>query len=299
MNDLYKKFVVKSYLSTGGFTPFIPNLVHILPGDFFQIEKGQLKVLGNLFKDGILDKRDVDLQYDIHQYDENWDLSEGVDKPFFGQKNIQGEFQEEEKSVRAFRFECPGSFFFQGKNPKSVKISNWDYLKDQLIIKMTQVLFSFREVYLVTESAYLDQWMLAVANSREAELELRVQMQENGPDLFGHVDAKALYAKHIECYKRGSRTSLPFFKAKRLSARDTRNSLASIDAISSENALVGWANDAFDFDFRIEDQLSAPKKYSQIAFIDQLRANELNPTTALEFFHWTDFNLDDIENLFG
>jgi hypothetical protein len=298
METLLKKFMTGSYLRTNGFTPAIPHVDQMLPGDFFQISNGGIRILGNIFKDRIIDPKDITLQYDIHHSHTNWEIHEGVEKPFFGRKNKRSEYEEAEKDIKAFTFKAPGDFFFQAKDPRSVRIQNWEHIADQLTIKLTQILYSFREVYVTLESAYLQQWVLAIANDYDAELELSVRVSDGGAmDLFEHSSKRAIYAKHIECYLRGTETSLPFFRAKKLAVREERNRLASIDAIRNENAIIGWTDEFYDFDFRIEEDHRNPR-YSQIAMIDNLRANELNPTTALEFFHWTDFNLDDIEKLF-
>jgi hypothetical protein len=298
MEKLYKKFFVNSYLQTNGFVPIIPSLNQVLPGDFFQIRKGEIKILGNIFRDKIIDPRDVTIEYDIHHSADRWNMSEGVKKPYFGNRDLNKGLLEEEKDIKAFQFESPGSFFFNCEDPRSVKIKNWSHIEDQLTIKLTQILYSFREIYVVSESAYLEQWLFALANDFHAELELIVRLRENGSsDFFRHSESKAVLAKNIECYLRGTEKGLPFFKAKKLSTRDERNRLASIDAIRNENAIIGWANDFFTFDFRVEDD-HRNARYSEISIIDKLRANELNPTTTLEFFHWTDFNLDDIEQLF-
>lgn len=298
MDPLLKKFYTQSYMKTNGFTPLIPNNIQVLPGDFFQIREGTICVLGNIFRDRVIDPKDLILEYDIDQNPSNWHLSEGIKKPFFGKKNFHNDFKEEEKDIRTYEFDTEGSFFFSGSNPRSVKIKNWNELEQQLTIKLTQILYSFRDLYVVTETASLDEWVFALANDHHAKLELIVRTKDSGEtDFFGHTETKAVFAEKIEYYLRSEQPTLSFFKAKQLTVRDQRDKLAGADAIRSENILVDWTRTVFKFDFPIEEIVSK-RGYSDILLIDKLKGNELNPNTALEYFHWTDLNLDDIERLF-
>ena len=301
MNNLYKKFYRSFYRSTGGFIPTKPLNRNIYPGDFFQIRNGEIVVLGNIFKNGIVDPDECNFGYGIKLNADSWNLSKGITKPYSGrgsgQNVIEGEF---EFSKQILAFANKGSFFFRGNNPESVKIMNWSELQDQLIIKLTQTYFSFRKIYVVTESATASDWTLAIASSEKAELEIATDSENFGlVDLFGHHSAKTVQSKDIEYYHREADRKPGFFKAKKLVVQEERTEVFISELINQRKNQNEWARDFFDYDFHLDPvYTSHVPTNAQASVLDMLQANELNPNTALRYFRWADANLDDVEKLF-
>ncbi|MGB8192688.1 MAG: hypothetical protein WCF67_12250, partial [Chitinophagaceae bacterium] len=191
MENAYRNFYRSFYKSTGGFIPTKPLNRNIYPGDFFQLRNGEMIMLGNIFRSGIIDTEESKLGYNIRQNPAAWNFSDGVSKPYSGRgsgRGPAGDDFEFSKQVLAFRER--GSFFFLAHHPESVKILNWNELRQQLIIKLTQTFYSFRELYVVTESATASDWTLTIAGDVKAELEIATDAENFGlVDIFGHPDA--------------------------------------------------------------------------------------------------------------
>lgn len=302
MDQVYKKYYRGFYLKTGGFIPSKPINQSMYPGDFFQIRNGEVIVLGNIYRKSIIIPEEKSIEFGLKLNPANWSFSDGVTKPYSGRGSgnnpIEGEF---EFSKQVLAFDSSGSYFFRGNNPESVKIANWSAIKDELIIKLTQTLFSFREVYVVTECATNSDWTLAIASSHKAELEIATDSENFGlVDIFGHSSAKTIQSKDIEYYHRESNRTPNFFKAKKLVVRDEKLDIFISDLISQRVNRNQWVSDFFDYDFHDQPVPFAPHITNnvQISFLDMLQANQLNPNTALLYFRWIDANLDDVEQLF-
>jgi hypothetical protein len=301
MDTIYKSFYRNFYLRTGGFMPAEPLNQNVYPGDFFQLRNGEMIVLGNIFRKGLVDAEDTMFEYGMKLNPSGWSFSEGVTKPYSGRGSghgpIDGEF---EFSKQILAFGGRGNFLFKGHNPESVKIMNWNSLQQQLIIKLTQTWFSFREIYVVTESATASDWTLAIASSDKAELEISTDAESFGlVDIFGHHAAKTIQLKDIEFYHREASRKPCFFKAKKLVVQDERVEVFISDLIGQMTGQDEWANGFYDYDFQ-PDQTYTPQvpAAAQVSVLDMLQANQLNPNTALLYFRWADANLDDIEKLF-
>jgi len=171
-----------------------------------------------------------------------------------------------------------------------------------LIIKLTQSLFSFRELYVVTESATANSTTLAIAGEPNAELELASDTENFGlVDIFGHPNTKTIQSKDIEYYHRETKRKPAYFKAKKLMVQEDKLAYFISDFINKDCNVSEWADTFFDSNFHNEIDYNAQMimQNAQGYFLDLLQANELNPNTALLYFKWADANLDDIEKLFA
>ncbi|MEM6719515.1 MAG: hypothetical protein AAF611_09385 [Bacteroidota bacterium] len=302
MDDVFKKFFSSFYYRTNGFIPTKLLRQNIYPGDFFQIRDGEIIVLGNIFRKNIVHIDDVTFENGIKLNPVNWNLSDGVTKPYSGRDTghnpIEGDF---EFSKQVLAFDGFGSFFFKSSAPESVKIANWSDLKQQLIIKMTQTLYSFRELYVVTECATTEDWTLAIAGSDKAELEIATESENFGlVDIFGDSSAKTIQARDIEFYHREDKRRPTFFKAKKLIVQQEKIEVFISDLISDRMQVPSWVNNFYEYDF-FHDELSFStpvSKNAQTSVLDMLQANQLNPNTALQYFDWENTNLDDVQKLF-
>lgn len=302
MNKLYRNFFRSFYIRTNGFIPTKPLNQHVYPGDFFQIRNEEMVFLGNIFSSNIVDPKKIDFGQGIQLNPASWTFSEGISKPYSGRGTghnaIEGEF---EFSKQILAFDTKGSFFFRGHNPEAVKILNWSSIQDELIIKLTQTHFSFRQVYLVTEIATTSDWTLAIGSSEKAELEIATGAENYGlVDIFGHSAAKTIQSKDIEYYHREPKRKPSFFKAKKLVVQNEKLDIFIDELINQRIYQSEWASNFYE-----QEVLHDPVHYSthitsnsQINVLDMLPCNELNPNTAPLYFRWADANLDDIEKLF-
>jgi hypothetical protein len=273
---------------------------NMYPGDFFQIINGEMIVLGNIFLNNIINNEDCNLEYGIKQNMVSWNFNDGISKPYSSRDVEKTNGKNFEYTKQLIDFKESGSFYFKSNNVESIRISDWRHIKDQLIIKMTQVVYSFRELYIVTESAVASDWTLAISASDKGELELAAIEENFGLiDIFGSASAKTIQAKDIEFYHREIKKKPNFFKAKKLAVKQEKLEIFISELINNHSTHTDWVADFFDCDFGTSSNESNPSiSNSQLSILDMLPANELNPNTALLYFDFIDANLDDIEKLF-
>jgi hypothetical protein len=177
---------------------------------------------------------------------------------------------------------------------------NWGEIQQQLIIRLTQTIYSFREVYLVTETATTNHWTLAIAGAEDAELEIATDQQNFGlVDIFGHETAKTIQSRDIEVHHREVGRKPSFFKAKKLVVRDDKVDVFISDLIAERQSQQDWVSGFFEYNFQSQMEVipEVPLR-TQAGVLDMLQSNQLNPNTALQYFNWTEANMDDIENFF-
>lgn len=302
MDTVFKTFYKSFYNKTNGFIPTKPLNQNMYPGDFFQIRNGEIILLGNIFRGNIIDPDDASLEYAIKLNPANWNFSEGITKPYSGRDSghnpIEGEFK---YTKQVLAFDGFGSFFFRSHAPEAVKITNWAELQYELIIKLTQTIYSFRELYVVTESALASDWTLAIAGSETAELEIATEADNFGlVDIFGDATAKTIRAREIEFYHKETKKRPTFFKAKKLVVQQEKLEVFISELITERTKIPFWVKGFYDYDFHNEETIfSSPVSVNtESSVLDMLQANQLNPTTALQYFRWENANLDDVEKLF-
>lgn len=301
MEKVYRNFYRNFYLNTGGFIPTRSLNQNTYPGDFFQIRNGEMIILGNIFREGIVDPNEHRLSCSTKLNAAGWSFSNGVTKPYSGRGtalgSVGGEF---EYSKQVLAFADYGSFLFRGNEPESVKITNWSELQQLLIIRLTQTVYSFREIYLVTEIATTSDWTLAIAGSGKAELEIATEDENFGlVNIFGLVSAKTIQSKDIEFYHREPERRPCFFKAKKLAVQDERLDVFVSELIARMQSQDEWAGSFFDYDFKYDRANALPTASgAQASILDMLHTNQLNPTTALLYFRWVEASMDDVEKLF-
>lgn len=301
MESIYRKFYRSFYNRTGGFIPTAPLTQNVYPGDFFQIRNGEMIILGNIFRNGIITAQDVEIKYSIKVNPSGWSFNEGVGKPYSGRGNGRGALDDDfEYSKQILAFAFAGSFIFKGNDPESVKITNWNEIQQSLIIKLTQTIYSFRDIYVVTECATTADWTLAVASSDNAELEIATDAENFGlVDIFGQASVKTIQSKDIEFYKRESNRRPTFFKARKLVIQDEKLDSFVSELITQRQVQQEWAREFYEYDFYHDTLYNTQLPTGASAsMLDMLQANQLNPNTALYYFRWADASLDDVEKLF-
>lgn len=302
MDQIYKNFYRQLYFKTG-FIATKPLNQNLFPGDYFQIKNGEIMLLGNLYRNAIIAPQDVELSAVISLNAPSWNFSDGISKPYSGRGGgggaIEGQF---EFSKQILMFANKGSFSFQAEDPQSIKINNWNQIQQQLIIKLTHSLFSFRELYIVTESATATRTTLAIASEPNAELELATDIENFGlVDIFGYPSTRTVQSKDIDYYHCETKRKSAYFKAKKLVLQEEVLESFISDFIDKSSDPGEWANHFFDSVFHnaIDYNSQIIRQNAQGYFVDMLHATELNSNTALLYFKWVDANLDDIEKLFG
>ncbi|RYU91655.1 hypothetical protein EWM62_06870 [Mucilaginibacter terrigena] len=300
MSNLFHKFYRNFYLKTGGYIPAKPLSHPLYPGDFFQIRNGEMVVLGNVFFSQIIKPEDINLIYDEHLNGAEWKFEDGISRPYSGRSSGHGAgIGEFEFSKQVLAFADYGSFVFSSADRNLVRIGNWNDLQDQLIIKLTQVYYSFREVYVVTESASASHWSLAVGGSPDAELEIATATENFGlVDIFDHPDVRTIQSKNVEYYHLEKHRRPAFIRAKKLVVQDEKIGVFINELIMQRRKQQEWALGFYDQFSSVSPYIHPISGNPECSLLDTLRANELNANTALLYFKWADMNLDDVEALF-
>lgn len=300
--NVLKNFYQRFYLNTNGYLPAKPLNLNLYPGDFFQVRNGEIIVLGNLFRNNVLRKDEVDFALGIPLNMASWNFIDGVTKPFSGKdistSDIEGNYG---YTKQVLAFNKIGSFLFHSKEPEAIKISNWNDIADSLILKLTQVLFSFRELYVVTESVVAKQWTLAVGGSENAELEIASEGENLGLfDILNASNSKTIQARDIEFYNKEENKKPSFFKGKKLIVREDKMEVFISDLVANYKGKSSWASSFFEYDFYNKDLgfSTSFNTHLYTSVLDMLQSNQLNPNTCLDYFRWADMNLDDVEKLF-
>jgi hypothetical protein len=299
MYKSYKRFYTNTYLRTSGFIPALPPGPHLYPGDYFQVRNGAVVRLGNIYKDGVISGEAIKVSHQNKLNSFSWDFHEGVSVQFLGADSIsRNDISSYCKHILSFS--ASGSHIFKGNEPFATRIANWADIEPELIIKMTQTLFSFRELYVVTESVVFSDWSLAIAASSGAELELISEAPAMGQrHVFNDILSNMVLSRDLECFIRSDAKMPSFFKAKKLVVHEVRQDYIISQLIARQLDYGGWANSFFDGQFNTTNEPSDYRSaQSGISILDLLQANQLNPNTALQYFRWADANLDDLEKLF-
>jgi hypothetical protein len=302
MNSIFLPFYQKLHQSTGGFFPVLPLAFQLFPGDFFQIRNGQIILLGNIFNPRIVGNFERDFEDIASLNESNWQISKGISKPYAGRGSghtpIDGVF---EYSKQVISFEDRGSFIFKGQHPKSLKLANWNSMQAELIIKMTQTYYSFREVYVVSEVASVDTWTLAIAGKENAELEIASEAESFGlVDIFGQESSRSIQSRDIDYYEHEKNRKWSFFKAKKLVVQEDVQDYFISDLLKKRHLAYNWSSTFFPIDI-VEDQVYFPDHYyanSRASILDLLQVNQLNPNTALDYFKWCNADFTDLETVF-
>lgn len=301
MENVYRNFYRNFYQRTNGFIPVSPLNQTVYPGDFFQIRNGQVIVLGNIYRNQVIEPQNIAIGYDNKLNPAGWSFSDGVTKPYSGRGSghgpIGGEF---EFSKQVLAFAARGSFIFKANDPESVRIMNWNEIQQALIIRLTQSYYSFREVYVVTESATAADWTLVVSGAAGAELEIATDAENFGlVDIFGYPSSRTIQSKDIEFYHREEKRKSSFFKAKKLVVREEKMERFISDLSDQWREQNEWARTFYTYDFHYDLHYNTEAgRYAQGNTLDLLPPNELNPNTALLYFKWAEASLDDVEKLF-
>lgn len=302
MDSLYFNFFHDLYRKTGGFIAAAPLGQAIYPGDFFQIRNQEIVVLGNIYMNRVISAENCSITKAKKLNENSWKLDSGISKPYAGRGRGEDVFEGQfEYSRQLLAFANRGSYIFRTETPESIGIGNWTSIRDELIIKLTQTNFSFREVYVVTECATAASWTLAIAGAEQAELEIATDQENFGlQDIFGHASSKTIQSKDLASYHRQDKRVPNFFKAKRLAVKVEQIHAVMSDLENQRMHIGEWARDFFDYKFDYHKAGASPLVSGNTGpnSLEVLRAGDMNPNTALSYFQWADTSLDDVNRLF-
>ncbi|KTB84742.1 hypothetical protein ACTACG_02230 [Pseudomonas syringae] len=277
-----KNFYRDSYLKTG-WLPMQPLTRTLAIGDVCQVHQGRFQPLLNIVEAQLVERVAVSRALEFDPVE--WRLSRDVQQTFcetLWAEDEEGEHRAYTKQV--LEFAHSGSFVFSAGAVQAQLLTNWHAIRDDVTLKLTQLHYSFREVYVITGVVQASDWSLAVASQSGARLDMSAAMA--GGDchaLLSHGSARVQQSQGIADYEQSRGQVAYFFKARKLILSDATHDhyltrLLDNPARLPASELAHWLN--------------AP-------LLNLVKANELNLNTSIDFFAWADLSLDDVERLSG
>ncbi len=266
-----------SVVQSGGWLPMMPMTNTVVPGDFGQLRGDGLVTLGN-----ILDLQMVQpiVASEVLALADNWCWTSGMISQYRGSETqtSEGEANYRRWQKQALGFDGAGSFAFHGRTPQGQWLLNWAEFVSDITLKLTQSLFSFREVVVVTAVAEVNQWGLVVAAGADAEL---VVISEDNSDWSGlsHQSAQLAQSKGLARAVLGCEQRAYFFKAKKL---------VLSQPISDQLMQQLLCQSEPPYGAKLNHWLAG-------GLINRLRLGEQNLNTCLEIFDWADVTLTDLQ----
>lgn len=280
---MYKKdFYRDCYLQTG-WIPMQPLTSKLAPGAIGQIQQGQFRPLLNIVDAHLIEE--IKISHTVRLDGGNWELSRGVKQSackITACKDDDGERYHRTKQV--LEFSRPGSFMFHGSEPNAHLLLNWDKLRDDLIVKLTQLHYSFRDVYVITGVTTMKNWGLAVAGQAKARLEMTATVgNTDWYSMLSHSSARTVRCQGIAGNEMARGAAAYFFKAKKL----------ILSSVMRDHMIDHVLHNRADLNpLEIANWLGSD-------LLNLCKTNELNLSTCLDFFAWADAGLDDVELLAG
>lgn len=277
-----KMFYSHCYQQTA-WLPMHPFTRRLALGDLCQIRQGRFQPLLNIGDAHLVENLLVSREIPLDQ--SGWELSRGVQQLVCETQTEQGrESERHHWTKQVLEFAQAGDFIFHANAPKARLLLNWAQIRDDLTLKLTQLHYGFRQVYVITGVATADDWGLGVAGQADARLEMSAALCEsNRFGLLSHSSARADRCIGIACYEKTNGQPAHFFKAKKLIMSDAMAD-RYLSQVVENRAELG------------PDEIA---HWLHADLFDLVKANELNLSTSIAFFNWVDMSLDDVALLSG
>jgi len=271
--DFYRACFLNS-----GWIPVQDFAQTIAIGDVAQIRNGRLQTLVNLQQAHLIET--LELSRPLALGDLFWRLEQGVCQSLSETQTLQDDAAELYFQTRqVLEFSRRGDFLFHARHGSARYLLNWNLIRDDATLKLTQLHYQFRQAYVVTAVATMHEWGLAIAGQDEARLEM--SSASNSCDRYGllsHPSARAEVSRGIASFDVGKDRPAHFFRAKKLILSE-----ATHDRYLSQ--LV--ENHAHLRDDEIAHWLNAD-------LINLGRSSDLSLNTCGAYFSWCDMSLNDL-----
>ncbi len=260
-----------------------PLTCAIAPGDACQILQGRFQPLLNIEQTHLIEPLVLSRAIALAPADSS--LSRNVTQVYSqGRWQDDGAGEQQRWTSQALEFSQAGAFIFAGGQGSARLLCNWNDIRDDLTLKLTQLHYGFREVFVITAVCKIDEWALAVAGQAGARLEMSAASDTmDCYCLLAHGSAYYERSEGIAIHEAAHGHPAYFFKAKKLVLSDLiydryLNHLLDTEAHHRPFELPNWDKSSLQ---------------------NLIRSNELTLNTCLDFYTWVDMSLDDIERLAG
>lgn len=277
-----KMFHRDCYVNTG-WLPMHPLVRGLAVGDVCQLRQGRLQPRLNVVDAGLVERLKVSRPIPLDPVD--WGFGQGVQQSLCETRwSVDGDGERRASTRQVLEFARAGAFMFHAGAAHARLLTNWNEIRDDVTLKLTQLHYGFRDVYVVSGIVTADDWALACAAQAGARLEMTTALDScDRYSLFSHRSASSEQCHGIAALERSDGRPAHFFKAKKLVLSDATHDHYLGQLL--DGAAAGRTPD-------LSNWLAAP-------LLDLVKTNELNLNTSIGFFSWVDLTLDDVERLAG
>lgn len=272
-------FLRDCYLQTGWLAT--PDLLRqVAVGDVFQIQAGQLLNLASL--PALHLTHAAQLSPAIPLSSQDFCLQNGVSSKTWQIEAATPEPLDSYSSRLELEFAWPGSYLFRCQTIQAEYLMNWQQLRDDLILKLSQLHYQFRQVYVVTAVARAEHWDLSIAGQAEASLIYASSNQTaHYFDLLGAQQRQLQASRGLARQQSSANLPAHFIQAKALTLSDSAKDKMLrqiIEGQAGTNAMqrANWL---------------------RADWMNLFKNPDPSLNSCIDLFSWRDFNLDDVEKL--
>lgn len=272
------EFAKACYLRTGWIP--LPELQRsVAVGDVLQIQRQRVLNLVSLPAIHLAQAAQISPALGLSIYD--FQLNHGVSVKSFQRCSYD---QDDRQCFSRYEldFAWPGSYLFQCQGVQAQYLLNWHQLRDDFLLKLSQLHFHFRDAIVVTAVARAENWNLCIAANGGASLHYSASHPDQ--DLFASLacpERQFEASRGLAIHQNSTRCAAHFIQAKRM----------ILSEAAADKMLQGL----------VEKQagMSAVERANWLRadWINLLKNPELSINTCKDVFSWRDLNLDDIELL--
>lgn len=250
-------------------------------GDVLQILPGRVAVLASLANVHLAQA--AQLSPELPLLAQDFRLQSGVTNKSWQRYNGDDDTPGEIGYCRAeLEFGWPGSYLFQCQRVNAQYLLNWQQLRDDFTLKLTQMHYQFRQVCVVTAVARAEDWELSIAAQAQAHQVFSSELSvRTAPDILSGPKRQLEASQGMAVHQSSQHLAAHFIQAKCLilsELADDKFLNQIVEAQVAGNAVqrANW--------------LHADK-------MNLFRNAELNLTSCKDFFSWRNLTLDDVEVL--
>jgi hypothetical protein len=277
-----KRFFRDCYMQTG-WLPMYPLSRGLEIGDACQLRQGRFQPLLNIGDDPVQEPIAVSRTIELDPAD--WRLSHGVRQTYCTSRSEEGDDgRRYAGTTQELAFEQPGDYMFHAHSARLRLLTNWNEVKEHATLKLTQLHYGFRDLYLVTGIVSAAEWALAVADRAAATLETSAILESaDSFSLLSHATATIRQCQGIHLFERDHGKPAHFFQARKLVLSDATRDRYLGQLLTKSPGL----------------RPADIHRWLDGSLLNLVKTNELNLNTSIGFFDWADMTLDDVELLAG
>lgn len=294
----YAGFYNDLFLQTNGFIPAWPFGEVFQIGDLLMIEGGKMILIGNITDpyfgitesiDQRQDSRFLEPEIKIYTpIQQQWQCESGVHYSYKSKGSVyevDGFIFAEDKRGLMINYSNRGSYLFRCKGAKYASFDNFNDLAFKILQRLTSESFSFRELYLITDVAEVEEYALTIASAPQAQLVVSL-LEDTHLTLDDLSDTRRKFeienTRNMETVRLREKGAPFFFRANKMTL-----------SIKGERMISKFIEEQLPE--RFKPYLSNIRNY---AGVNILPSKMIYPTSVHDLFHFRKMNLNDLSQFF-